>query len=217
MVSTLGIAEFIILVAVLVIAFIIIKLVVPHLISKSEQKQQAEIKSYKTLIEEVKAITESTNKSFGQFEDGLRKAQFEIAEVSIQIKESNIKSEQLIRTTEQQFEKLIVDLNENKKDLARLQVWDDRLDIWTRLDAGIAYLKAGGNHKTKQLIQRLAVENHEAWESVVNNSTEYYQHPTYFDESISWINKTVFDITKYKRDNDHNHLAMGLPEKNNTQ
>jgi len=78
------------------------------------------------------------------------------------------------------------------KDILRLQIFDKNLDDYSRLEAGIDYMRLGGNSKAKTQILELAKDNPEAWDAVCRNNEDIQElNPNYFEDSVNDINRLL--------------------------
>jgi len=74
----------------------------------------------------------------------------------------------------------------------RSQLNDNTLDIYTRLEAGVFYMKNGGNGKGKAKTLELAKDNPEAWDTICRNHKDVMKLPdNFFEDSIRDINKLL--------------------------
>jgi len=73
----------------------------------------------------------------------------------------------------------------------RLELFDDKLDVYSRMEAGLNYLKLGGNGKGKNKTMELAAENPDAWDTVMRNTDTIDEDPDYFSNSVKDINKLI--------------------------
>ena len=81
---------------------------------------------------------------------------------------------------------------QQSKNILRLQIFDENADDYSRLEAGIEYMRLGGNHKAKNKIFEIAKNNPEAWDVVYRNNI----HPEeidsdFFKNSINSVNKLI--------------------------
>ena len=98
-----------------------------------------------------------------------------------------------------QFQHIRDDLTEHKKTIrmlaqgvARIQLFDKNLDVYSRLDAGIEYMRYAGNGKAKNELLDLANNNPDAWDTVCrNNEALKNLNSNYFEDSMSDINKLL--------------------------
>jgi hypothetical protein len=178
-VKTLGLFEFIIVIAVVVGFIIFLKVLLPRMIKKSESKIHNELISFQDLVVEVKQIVENYDNRFEKLEETS----------TVRLK--------LVDDLQTSINNLSEGQRRNRLSILRLNVWDEKLDIWSRLEAGIEYLKLGGNHKTKDKLKELALHNPDAWNTILHNSPDVVD-PNYLENSIKDINRSIRDTTHIK-------------------
>jgi hypothetical protein len=149
------------------------------MIKKSESKMHNELITFQDLVIEVKQIVENYDNRFESLETSSREILKVVDEIQTSVKD------------------LIESQEKYRLSVLRLNVWDEKLDIWSRLEAGIEYLKLGGNHKTKDKLKLLALNNQEAWNTVLHNDPEIID-PDYLENCIRDINRSIRDIPELK-------------------
>jgi hypothetical protein len=178
-VKTLGLFEFIIVIAVVVGFIIFLKVLLPKMIKISETKMHNELMTFQDLVVEVKQIVENYDNRFENLENSSRE---------------RLKFADDVQTS---INNLMEGQRKNRLSILRLNVWDEKLDIWSRLEAGVEYLKLGGNHKTKDKLKELALHNPDTWNIVLHNNPDIVD-PDYLENSIKDINRSIKDISHIK-------------------
>ena len=164
-----------IILGIIVILFIIVWRVAPKFVDKHAEFKILEInKKYEQINNETNSVVHNISDRFSTVETYIENNKRNIEEIKSEVHQ------------------LRNEMKQNNKAVLRLQIFDDSLDDYSRLEAGIEYFKLGGNGKGKAKILEIATNNPEAWDVICRNSKIIHEFvPNYFEDSVNDINRLL--------------------------
>ena len=164
-----------IILGIIIILILIIWRIAPNFIEKKTELKILEInKNSENINYETNCIVNNISDRFNDFEKYINDNKINIFELKDDVK--------ILRN----------EVKQNNKAVFRLQIFDTNLDDYSRLEAGIEYLRLGGNGKGKAKIIEVANNNPDAWDTVCRNNEGINDLiPNYFENSINDINKLL--------------------------
>jgi len=186
-VKAVGLAEFVVLVAVIIGAVFILKVWIPRKLVL----QHEDVKYIKGIVEETQALENNNALRFERLEEN-------IARNTIHLKEIAVESTTTLERLQEIKEEYKEDYSNINKNVLRLMVSDKSLDIYSKIKAGLDYIRMGGNNTTRDALMKLAIKNPDAWNSVLNQTKEYHESQAYFNDTVNRINSSITSLNILK-------------------